>query len=216
MSVPGVRVLAMCELSQDLLFGKIPPGRHAHYADGALAAGREAASRFSGADIGQLYRDHGVGIRILDASPGTLGLHLRGQAVMSAKGCSVELYEESLCALAEHSGGGGVPRLDRDQAMRIHLAHEFFHILEYSEGSSTAKRLGEIETFGLWFLRRRARILRTDEVAAHSFAMALLDLPCLPNYYDYLYLVSMGKTTPGRLADLFAGMEGLLRQAGPA
>ena len=39
------RILAMCELSNDLLFQKIPPERMAYYVDGALEAGRAAAGR---------------------------------------------------------------------------------------------------------------------------------------------------------------------------
>ena len=48
------RILAMCELSNDLLFHKIPRERLGYYVDAALEAGRSAATCFSGRSIREL------------------------------------------------------------------------------------------------------------------------------------------------------------------
>ena len=53
------RILAMCELSNDLLFHKIPRERLGYYVDASLEAGRSAAKCFSGRSIRELYEEYG-------------------------------------------------------------------------------------------------------------------------------------------------------------
>lgn len=57
------RILAMCELSNDLLFHKIPRERLGYYVDASLEAGRSAAKCFSGRSIRELYEEYGIAIR---------------------------------------------------------------------------------------------------------------------------------------------------------
>ena len=57
------RILAMCELSNDLLFHKIPRERLGYYVDASLEAGRSAAKCFSGRSIRELYEEYGEQIK---------------------------------------------------------------------------------------------------------------------------------------------------------
>ena len=86
--------------------------------------------------------------------------------------------------------------------MEIHLAHEFFHILEYLENSSVVKEMEPVQTFSFFGLRRFSQVQRCGEIAAHVFAKELLKLPVLPNLYDYLYLIGTGKMTPLAFDDM--------------
>lgn len=189
------RVLALCELSNDLIYGKIPKDKLSYYVSNSLLAGKDAARQFQGCDIFELYRKNEIQINYLEKSSEQFGVMLRGNIVLSGKGCSVELYRESIRQLAAHSKTEDGAALNYDSALRIHLAHEFYHFLEYREGSTIATRLEPVITLNLKFCARRAHVRRCEEVAAHAFAKELLALPVLPNYYDYLYLIDCGKLT---------------------
>ncbi len=193
LAAPDDTTLALCELSNDLFFGKIPPPRLEYYLAASLAFGREAASLHAGRDIEALYREEGIALTKPVGKATAFGVTLRGQAILGRDGCRVEVYEDSLRSLAEHSAYGGRPALSLEEALRLHLAHEFFHYLEFRAGSTVAERLDRVETFRCWRLVRRARIGRCSEIAAHAFAKDLLGLPVLPNFYDYLYLIGVGK-----------------------
>lgn len=203
------RVLALCELSNDLLFHKIPRGELPLYVDRSLAAGRAAAACFAGQDIEELYRKHGISIRCSDSGKRSYGLMLRGQVTMSEQACAVEVYRESIEELSRNSAWNG-KSLTYHEALCVHLAHEFFHFWEYKNHVSIVEQLGDVETFSLLGLRRTAKINRCEEIAAHAFAKALLGLPCLPNLYDYLYLINTEKLERGAFEGLISKMAGLL------
>lgn len=203
------RVLALCELKNDLLFHKIPREELSTYVDSSLAAGRDAAAAFAGLDIEELYREHGICISYAGSGKQSYGVILRGQVTMSARECAVEVYRESIEELSRHSTWEG-RSLTYDEALHVHLAHEFFHFWEYKSGGAVSERLPGVETFSFLGLRRTARINRCSEVAAHAFAKELLGLPCLPNLYDYLYLIDTGKMERAAFDRLISEMAALL------
>lgn len=204
------RTLALCELSGDLLFHKIPRERLACYVDASLEAGRKAAASFRGRSIRALYAEHGISIEEKGNGSQGYGVILRGQAVMAESGCSVEVYRDSIRELAAYSAWQGTT-LSPEEAMDVHLAHEFFHILEYRAGSTIADTLAPVERFSFLGWKPTAHITRCCEVAAHAFARELLDLPALPNLYDYLYLMGTGKLSREAFEEKLARMEAMLR-----
>lgn len=199
------RVLALCELSNDLLFHKIPTSMLSEYVDASLAAGGETAGRFAGQDIFDLYKQQKITIEYHQSGKQNYGVILRGQVTMSAAECSVEVYRDSIDELARYSTWNG-ESLDYDQALAVHLAHEFYHFWEYQTGESVVERLPSVVTLKLLGYERRAKIRRCEEIAAHSFAKTLLGLPVLPNLYDYLYLTGSGKMERVAFTDLLTDM----------
>lgn len=204
------RVLALCELSNDMLFHKIPREQLPFYVDESLKAGRETARALAGRDILELYRESGVAIREGGSGKRSYGLVLRGQVTMGKDECSVEIYRDSIEALSLHSGGDGEPALTYDEALRVHLAHEYFHFWEYQNGSSVVERLPAVTSLAVLGLKRTARINRCAEVAAHAFAKELLGLADLPNLYDYRYLIDTGAMDRAAFDRLCADMAALL------
>lgn len=203
------RILAMCELSNDLLFHKIPRERLGYYVDASLEAGRSAAKCFSGRSIRELYEEYGIAIRHAGSGKGSFGVTLRGQAVLSETECAVEVYDESIRTLAESSRYQG-RTLTMDEALDAHLAHEFFHFWEFHEHSSIVDRLEGVTSFSLFGWKRTAHIHRCGEIAAHAFAKQVAALPELPNLYDYLYLIYTGKMTSAQFDALLARMRAML------
>lgn len=203
------RILAMCELSNDLLFHKIPTERMGYYVNASLEEGRNTAKQFSGKNIRELYEQYGIAIRHAGNGKGNFGVTLRGQAVLSEKECAVEIYDESIRTLAQSSSYQG-RTLTMDEALDIHLAHEFFHFWEFHEHRSIVDRLDSVTTFSLFGWKRTAHIYRCGEIAAHAFAKSMTAIPELPNLYDYLYLIHAGKMTPAQFDELTARMQEML------
>jgi len=208
------RVLAMCELSGDLLYHKIPRDRLGYYVDASLLAGRKAAAHYAGRRIQDIYRDSNVQIQYAGSGKQSYGVILRGQSVMGKDGCRVEVYKDSIEALAANSTWEG-SSLTPEQALEVHLAHEYFHIWEYRTGHSITDELEPIVSLQVLGFQRRSHIHKCGEIAAHAFAKELLGLSCLPNFYDYLYLMNTGKMTRSAFAALLEDMAAQLAPGNP-
>ena len=105
------RVLALCELSNDLLYHKIPKDRLAYYVDGSLKAGFDTAQQYADADLEDMYRQNGISVEYKDDGKGAFGMAYRGQITLSKDGCSLEIFRSSIRELAENSKNGAFPRL---------------------------------------------------------------------------------------------------------
>lgn len=191
--MPDDRILALCELSNDLMFTKIPQDRLAYYVDSSLQAGRDAALKLSGKDIFELYSENNIRIKYHESGSGAFGVVLRAQTSMSEKECYVDIYKASINELAGCGRLENGFRLDYSQALALHLAHEFFHLIEYKTGGFVSEKLESVVTASFLGFERRSKLNRCSEIAAHAFAKDFLRLPCLPNYFDYLYLIETGK-----------------------
>jgi hypothetical protein len=199
------RVLALCELSTDLLFNKIPKDRLAYYVDSSLEAGRIDGDKHIGADFLELAQSQGIGIVMKPRVKSAYGVMLRGMAIFGPKGSSIEVHEDSLEEMSLHCG------LDRNSCLQLHLVYEYFHYLEFTSGQSVSERLESVETFRIFGLSRKAKINKCSEVAAHAFAKTSLGLPWLPNGYDYMYLIGAGKMKEEVFGEKALTMEAMLK-----
>lgn len=206
------RILALCELSNDLLFHKISKERLPYYINASLDAGRSIAQQFKGQDIKELYRRNNIEIHHTGSGKQNYGVVLRGQSVMNETHCSVDIYQDSIRELAAHSSWAG-SSLTQEQALDIHLAHEFFHIWEYRERRSIVDALEPVVSASFFGLQRKAHINRCGEIAAHAFAKELLVLPFLPNFYDYRYLIDTGAMNQNDFDNLIIRMATLWNDA---
>ncbi|MEK5033496.1 hypothetical protein MKY96_18735 [Paenibacillus sp. FSL R7-0302] len=198
-TVPGDHVLGYAELKNDLLFHRIPHSKRRYYVEQPLAIGREQALAFKaryGTDVGAICRDRGIQVN-LNERQGTIGqIRFRAQIELSAKERVITLYRSSMEELRQCAGvllpGCSFSLME---VTDIHLAHELFHDLEFTELGYTNKRLDDISSLSLGPLRIRAGVTKTSEIAAHAFSRYLLDLPCLPNLLDYAYMIHSGTLT---------------------
>lgn len=193
MPTPNDRTLALCELSNDLLYHKILPEKLTYYVDESIEAGLSAAALYSGQSLADLYEEKQIKVNYREGGEGAFGLSYRGQITLDKNGCTLDVFLSSINQISQHSGGGALPVISEETARLTHLAHEFFHFLEYETNSFVPQSLEPVVTMRLLGLKRRARINRCSEVAAHAFAKQLLNLPVFPNYYDYMYLINTGK-----------------------
>ncbi len=205
-------VLALCELSNDLLYHKIPTEKLAYYIKEPLRIGRETAKAYLGKDILNLCEENKIEIEYIRESKKTYGVSYRAQVEMDKKHTKIWLYEGSIRELAENLGYEGRKALTYEEALKIHLSHEFFHYLEYSNNEFVPEQLEEVITMHLPFFTRKARIQRCSEVAAHSFTKELLGLKELPNVYDYIYLINSGKMKKAYFMEMMKDYEAKIKE----
>lgn len=203
------RVLALCELSNDLLYHKIEQDKLHEYIDAPLAHGKAIAKKFKGKNIEKWYEKYDIKIKYSDSGKKSYGVVLRGQVTMSKEECEVEIYKESIEQLAKYSECNGVS-LTYEQALHVHLAHEFYHFWEYKNDVSIIEELPKVERFSFLGIKKYSLIQRSCEIAAHAFAKELLGLEVLPNYFDYMYLIKKDKMKQEDFDTLMENMKKLL------
>jgi hypothetical protein len=186
-------VLALCELSNDLLYYKIPKDKLLYYISESLAIGKKSANQWKGQSIRKLCEEKNIQIHYIRESKKTYGVSFRAQVEMDKKQTTIFIYEGSIRELAKNSGLHQEKPLSYDAALDIHLAHEFFHYLEYISDKFVSEQLEQIVTIRLPFITKKAYINRCSEIAAHAFTKELLGLEHLPNLYDYYYLINSGQ-----------------------
>ncbi len=205
-------ILALCELSNDLFYHKIPEEKLSYYIKESLRLGREAGEAYSGKDILNLCEDNKIEIKYIKKSKKAYGVSFRAQVEMDKKHTKIWLYEGSIQELAKSSGYDGRKTLTYEEALKIHLCHEFFHYLEYTENEFVPEKLEKVVTLRVFNFTRKARIQRCSEIAANSFAKELLQLKELPNVYDYIYLINSGKISKEQFVHMIEGYESTIKK----
>ncbi len=205
-------VLGLCELTNDLLYHKIPKENIRFYIEESLKIGTNAARDYKGMDITKVCEENGILVEFLKESKKSYGISFRAQVEMNKKQTKIWIYEGALKDLARNSKYDGRRPLSYEDALRIHLGHEFFHYLEYKQDQFVSEKLPKIITLQLFGLKREAGINRCSEIAAHAFAKELLQLEELPNIYDYFYLINSGQMKAESFNEMIRNYEKLLER----
>ena len=189
------RTLAYAELKNDLLFQKIPKDKIEYYVDDSLFLGKIEAKKYLGKDLKKLCEDNGVKIEIVKKSGTFYGVKFRAEISFSKKENIIKIYENSLIDLMNTCNKVDFfkEKLSYEDVFNMHLAHEFYHFLEYKEKKPTNELLEQVTLMNFVFFKRKSSIIKCSEIAAHSFSKEILGAKFLPNIYDYLYLIELGK-----------------------
>lgn len=167
--------LAYLELRKDVFFHNIPKQAILTYLQQALAVGRAAAEQYRGYDEAELCRLLG-GICVIDKQSPPAAL--RATLKMTKPQPTICLYQQTLMTLAVEND------ISFQQVKAAALLHELFHLLE-ERSLAAAQQLPQMTTFQLGPFKRQSTIRQAREIAAHAFVQARLDLPELPNVWDY-------------------------------
>lgn len=164
------------------------------FVDACLAAGRDRAAQWRGADPQGALAGLGYVVRRTGGlSPGSRpGFHLCAMTRAGADGAggTVELYVDEVAAKRRALAELGVV-LGEEELLRMHLAHELYHALEFSHGPMTPEAVPPVRVLGLFGLRER-RPACASEIAAHAFARRLTGIPICPQLVDALALMGEG------------------------
>lgn len=201
------QVLAFGELSQDLLFHKIPQDKYMYYIDQSIEEGLSTAEKYRDQDIRELYKEKDITIKYSDSPSSYFGIRFRAQFHFGKVNSSVTLYRDSLEDLAKMVSLEDGERLTYEKALDIHLCHEFFHHHEETTGRRVAEILDPVVTVKFPFFSRKAHISRCSEIAAHAFVKQILRLKNMPNIYDYIYLINTKELPQDYLQSLIRQFE---------
>ncbi|MDK2966219.1 hypothetical protein [Lacrimispora sp.] len=207
-------VLGLCELTNDLLYHKIPKDKVCFYIEESLKIGKSSALPYKGRDIIDICKESGIEIEFLKESKKMYGVSFRAQVEMSQKQTKIWIYKGSLEDLAKNSKYDGRKPISYQDALRIHLCHEFFHYLEYQQNRFVSGILPKIITLQVFGLKIERSINRCSEIAAHAFARELLQLEELPNIYDYIYLINSGQMKENHFFEMIRSYEKMLEKPG--
>ncbi len=203
-------VLGLCELTNDLLYQKIPKQEILYYIQESLKQGYVAAQEYKGLDILEVCKKNKIEIAYIKENKKMYGVSFRAQVEMSEKQTKIWIYKGALRDLAQSSSYEGRKKIDYEDALRIHVCHEYFHYLEYQQKRFVSESLPDVITFQLLGMKRRAKINRCSEIAAHAFAKEILELEELPNIYDYFYLINSKQMKAKQFEDMVGSYNSIL------
>jgi len=202
------RTLAWLELRNDAVFGKIPADKYRYYLDGALAAGERAAARYTGQNMRQLCDANDIEIRSEPGEGLFFSVQFRAQFEYSKEKSlrRITLYQASLQSLQQGCESAGYA-MTLEEITDIHLAHEFFHFLEYSHDQPVSAQLEKVCNIAFGPFKRYSSVAATSEIAAHRFCQQLIGLDTFPTWFDYLWLEQCGKLTRAQREEIVAAAQ---------
>lgn len=169
------RFLAYLELRKDTFFHKIPTEKIRYYIDGALAYGKQLAVTVDFVDSSELCDR--LGVMVIKEITGKTET-VRGTLELVKNKKTIRMYQQSLRQVARDHN---ITLAQLEEAV---LLHELFHLLE-EQTRSTTEQLERVETMQFLGFKRTAAVRQTREIAAHAFVKERMQLPFLPNYWDY-------------------------------
>lgn len=169
------RFLAYLELRKDTFFHKIPTEKIRYYIDGALAYGKQLAVTVDFVDSSELCDR--LGVTVIKEITGKTET-VRGTLELVKNKKTIRMYQQSLRQVARDHN---ITLAQLEEAV---LLHELFHLLE-EQTRSTTEQLERIETMQFLGFKRTAAVRQTREIEAHAFVKERMQLPFLPNYWDY-------------------------------
>ena len=169
------RFLAYLELRKDTFFHKIPTEKIRYYIDGALAYGKQLAVTADFVDPSELCDR--LGVTVIKEITGKTET-VRGTLELVKNKKTIRMYQQSLRQVARDHN---ITLAQLEEAV---LLHELFHLLE-EQTRSTTEQLERVETMQFLGFKRTAAVRQTREIAAHAFVKERMQLPFLPNYWDY-------------------------------
>ena len=169
------RFLAYLELRKDTFFHKIPTEKICYYIDGALAYGKQLAVTADFVDSSELCDR--LGVMVIKEITGKTET-VRGTLELVKNKKTIRMYQQPLRQIARDHN---ITLAQLEEAV---LLHELFHLLE-EQTRSTTEQLERVETMQFLGFKRTAAVRQTREIAAHAFVKERMQLPFLPNYWDY-------------------------------
>ena len=176
-----IETIAWQELQRDRLFPLLTPAQCEFYVTAAMEIGACEAAQYRGEPILPLVEKLGACIEDYeDCEDYKDGNTIAGSEIYAEYDAvyrRIRLHRVGVSRLAARLGQALPEAAAKKTAWDLLAAHELFHHLE-------ATRLGPVHTKlppiaipvlrGLWRVQRR--VLRTREIAAHSFAYTLLGM----------------------------------------
>lgn len=179
-------ILSLFQLRDDTYFNKLSNEEVKYYISESIRLGKNLSKSLREKDIEALLKENGIEIEVIKGKDENLSL--RAEIEFSKEIKKIKIYEDSIIDVYNNTKNHRF-NLNKEDIYKIHLAHEFYHFLEYKYNIFTNERLKKITLFKLGPFKRESTILMTREIAAHSFCKEILKLDFHPKLLDYMYLI---------------------------
>ena len=178
----SVRQWSFLELTDDPLFDKIRPERYAEYIDTALADAREKAGAYGIASLRDWMAGNDIGYEVVTSGSPML---IHSETVLRNGRITIKIYEDVIRELSDCIEAIGL-RMETETLMTLHLAHEFYHCLEYRNETDLSRKCPAVDYRFMGLITRKGYVSRTREIAAHAYAGEVCGLSFHPKLLDYL------------------------------
>lgn len=178
----SVRQWSFLELTEDPLFDKIRPERYAEYIDTALADAREKAGAYGIASLRDWMAGNDIGYEVVTSGSPML---IHSETVLRNGRITIKIYEDVIRELSDCIEAIGL-RMETETLMTLHLAHEFYHCLEYRNETDLSRKCPAVDYRFMGLITRKGYVSRTREIAAHAYAGEVCGLSFHPKFLDYL------------------------------
>ncbi|SFG16350.1 hypothetical protein [Oribacterium sp. WCC10] len=195
-------------LSQDKYCKYISKEQFLKYIEGAMEIGNCKAEDIKSEQKNVTFRDMPG---IMKSEPGIEtvtgpgGYQIAAYTVFQGNHCKVVLNEDVIelklkClkdwAADDISRQGLITEINSFEKLKgLHLAHEYFHCIEYLRCERVYEKLEPAEVKVL-FGKSQKKIRTVSEISAHSFVKSLFSLSVSPVMLDYITMLTTGMLDP--------------------
>lgn len=179
------KVFSYIELNNDPMSSYIEKEKVADYLSFSMDYGKKRADTYNISMIMDELKKNNVPINMKSCT----GFNqIRSQIYYSKKEQYIDVFKDSLLGLQCLLDGSDF-FMSLKELNILHIAHEFYHYLEYSSGIFVNDMCKSVNYKFLGVFPQKATIMRTREIAAHMFAKNLCGLTFHPMALDFYVLM---------------------------
>ena len=177
----------MLELMEERFFKWIPSKEYKYYLEESIRLGEEAGRKFKNKDLIEIMKKDQVEVRYRTEERNLNPLYqMKSQICFEKKNRYLDLYMNEIKKQC-NSVKRVEPEINLEWLKNLHIAHEFYHFLEFSQDQRTGELLKPVERKGM-FRTQKVCLQSVSEIAAHSFAKEYMGADINPKYFDCLYI----------------------------
>ncbi len=168
---------ALLDFKRDKYFYLVNNDKVDTYLNLAIEDGKSKAILFRDKNLEEELLKNNIKLIYSDNDSKYTGLVIYARTILTNKNICIEIFNKAIKEKAERLN------LDYDTLIKLHLAHEFFHALEYKDNCLTSSKVEPIYQKLLFFKVKR-ELSSLNEIAANSFAYYYLNEAIIPQSTD--------------------------------
>lgn len=180
-------IIGYVELTEDIVFRKIPTDTRGKFVIGAIDIGRETARNIAD-ETGTKYPvliAEKIGAKVVISDKENVQGTLLIRSEYDPKLRTIFVYEGSLSPLRDSIRRHKLEQVfSIEDITAVHVAHELFHHIETTRIGLVSRKF-KVDTLNWGGFRIKSGVRTLTEIAAHSFAKTLLNLNFYPALLDY-------------------------------
>lgn len=189
-------IMAYLELREDNQFSHILPQHYKYYINESIKLGKTEGKKYKGKNLEAILKENEVEVIYVDGKQpsNTSFSMIQSQIYFTKSEKRIELFVDIMEEKQKQMQNFDF-NISVEDLKSLHLAHEFYHFLEYKRDEPTGMQLLPVSKKLLGIFPIQAHVLRTSEIAAHQFAKEVCNLSIQPKIMDYCYQIQQGVYT---------------------